>query len=99
MNPMLQNRSRNKLDRLPGLKWVAEISGSNYTFLATVPGQCPMSLENAHGKFHISPKEFDEVARELKNSLQIFNVPERETNEVNTGMSRPKITCPAHTFF
>lgn len=87
LNPQLRAWSRDQLDRLPGLKWmrtlwVANITGGPYQFVATVPGKCTLSLENAHAKFKISPEEFDAVAAELKTSLQKFKVPEQEMQEV-----------------
>ncbi len=86
-NPFLRDWHTNKLDRLPGLKfmrtlWVAEISGGPYKYTPTKPGKCPMSLENAHMQFRISPEEFDAVAKELKNALDFYKVPEKEQGEV-----------------
>jgi len=86
-NPALRDWHRNKLNRLPGLKWmrtlwVADISGGPYKYVATKEGKCPMSLENAHKNLKISPEEFDAVAGELSKSLDHFNVPEKEKQEV-----------------
>lgn len=86
-NPFLKDWATNHADRLPGLKWmrtlwVADVSGGPYKFVPTVPEGCPLSLEGAHAKFRISPDEFDEVARELANSLDHFKVPEKEKKEV-----------------
>jgi hemoglobin len=39
-------------------------------------------LEEAHRNLRISPEEFDEVAAELARSLDAFNVPETEKQEV-----------------
>lgn len=77
----------NKLNRLPGLKfqrtlWLSSVAGGPQQFKATVPGKCPLSLENAHKKFQISPKEFDEVTNELSLSLDEFTIPNNEKNEV-----------------
>jgi len=86
-NPFLRDWHRNQLDRLPGLKflrtlWVCAASGGPYTYVGTKAGKCPMSLENAHSKFKITPEEFDAVAVELTRSLDHFKVPEKEKNEV-----------------
>lgn len=86
-NPNLREWHRNKLDRLPGLKfmrtlWVCSISGGPFKYSPTVPGKCPFSLENAHGNLKISPQEFDAVAQELSKSLDHFKVPQKEKNEV-----------------
>jgi hemoglobin len=94
-NSYLRDWHRNQLDRLPGLKWmrtlwVCDVAGGPYHYIATVPGHCPLSLEVAHKKFQISPKEFDEVAKELANSLDHFKIPEREKNEVLSAFSGHK---------
>lgn len=110
-NPQLANWSKNKLDRLPGLKWMrtlwlADVAGGPYKFIPTKPGKCPLSLENAHKSFKITPAEFDAVAGELKKSLEYFKVPPQEQAEVmfaftshksevdfgSTGI-RPTINC------
>jgi hemoglobin len=86
-NKQLKTWSRNKLDRLPGLKWLrtlwlADLAGGPYKFVPTKPGKCPFGLEKAHSTFKISSEEFDEVARELANSLDHFKIPEKEKGEV-----------------
>lgn len=94
-NPQLRNWSRNKLDRLPGLKWmrtlwVADISGGPYTYVPTREGHNRVALENAHCPLSISSEEFDEVARELSNALDDFNVPTKEKSEVLKAFSLHK---------
>ena len=87
-NPDLKKWYAEKMDsRLPGLKWMrtlwlADQAGGPYKYVATVPGKCPMSLENAHKPLKISPEEFDAVAQELSNSLDHFSVPAKEKAEV-----------------
>lgn len=86
-NEFLRDWSNNKLNRLAGLKWLrtlwmADITGGPYKYVATVAGKCPLSLENAHKKFQISPTEFDAVAEELAKTLDSFSVPEKEKKEV-----------------
>ena len=86
-NLALRDWHTNKLDRLPGLKfmrtlWLCAIAGGPFKYTPTAPGKCPFSLENAHSKFHISPKEFDAVADELVKALDHFKVPQQEKNEV-----------------
>lgn len=86
-NPYLRDWSRNKLDRLPGLKfmrtlWLCAVSGGPFQYTPTHPGKCPFSLENAHKQFQISPKEFDAVALELSKALDYFKVPTKEKSEV-----------------
>ncbi len=86
-NPQLQEWHTEKLDRLPGLKfmrtlWVCKVSGGPFEFSATKPGRNEVSLEEAHRGFKISPEEFDEVAAELARSLDHFKVPKKEKQEV-----------------
>ena len=86
-NAQLDEWSTDKLDRLPGLKWmrtlwVCNVAGGPFTFEATKPGSTPLGLEEAHRELRITPEEFDEVAAELGRSLDHFNVPQREKDEV-----------------
>jgi hemoglobin len=86
-NPALREWHTDKLDRLPGLKWmralwVCNVAGGPFTFAATKPGSTPLGLEEAHREFRITPDEFDEVAAELGRSLDHFRVPPREKDEV-----------------
>ena len=86
-NPALREWHTNSLDRLPGLKWmrtlwVCNVAGGPFTFTATKPGSTVLGLEEAHREFHITPEEFDEVAAELGRTLDHFEVPPREKDEV-----------------
>jgi hemoglobin len=86
-NPALRGWHTEKLARLPGLKfmrtlWVCTVAGGPFQFAATKPGATLLGLEEAHREFHISPEEFDAVAAELGRSLDAFNVPQREKDEV-----------------
>src|SRR5215211_1119512 len=86
-NPDLREWHTNKLDRLPGLKfmrtlWVCNVAGGPFTFTATKPGSTALGLEEAHREFRIRPEEFDEVAAELGRSLDHFKVPAAEKDEV-----------------
>lgn len=86
-NPGLDDWSTNKLDRLPGLKWmrtlwVCNVAGGPFTFTSTKPGSTPLGLEEAHRELRITPDEFDEVAAELARSLDHFGVPSKEKDEV-----------------
>jgi hemoglobin len=86
-NPQLREWHTNNLGRLPGLKfmrtlWVCTVAGGPQQYAATEPGSTPLGLEEAHRKLRISPAEFDEVAAELGRSLDHFEVPEREKEEV-----------------
>jgi hemoglobin len=86
-NPALRRWHTDQLARLPGLKfmrtlWVCNVSGVPFEYLGTKPGMTPIGLEEAHRQFAITPREFDEVAAELGRSLDFFNVPQREKDEV-----------------
>jgi hemoglobin len=78
-NVALNEWSTDKLDRLPGLKymrslWVADVSGGPFEYTGK-------PLDEAHANFRIKPEEFDEVAAELRRALEYYNVPEREKEE------------------
>jgi len=86
-NPALREWHTNNLSRLPGLKfmrtlWVCNVAGGPQQYAATQEGSTPLGLEEAHRELKISPAEFDEVAAELRRTLESFEVPERETEEV-----------------
>ena len=86
-NPQLREWHTNNLGRLPGLKfmrtlWVCEVSGGPFQFSPTKPGATPLGLEEAHRDLKISPEEFDEVAAELGRTLDVFEIPQAEKDEV-----------------
>jgi hemoglobin len=94
-NPDLREWHTNNLARLPGLKfmrtlWVCDIAGGPQQYAATKPGSTPLGLEEAHRELKISPAEFDEVAAELSRTLDFFEVPEREKEEVLTAFAAHK---------
>jgi hemoglobin len=86
-NPALREWHTQKLARLPGLKfmrtlWLCKVAGGPFEYVGTKPGREPISLEEAHRELEISPEEFDAVAAELARSLDFFNVPQGEKDEV-----------------
>jgi hemoglobin len=86
-NPALREWHTNNLGRLPGLKfmrtlWVCAVAGGPFQFAATRPGSTVLGLEEAHRNLRISPAEFDEVAAELARTLDSFNVPALEKEQV-----------------
>jgi hemoglobin len=94
-NPALREWHTKDLGRLPGLKfmrtlWVCNVSGGPFEYAATRPGSTPLGLEEAHRELQISPDEFDEVAAELGRTLDFFNVPQREKDEVLGAFSAHK---------
>lgn len=94
-NPALKHWHTNSLDRLPGLKfmrtlWVCTAAGGKFSYVPTKPGKTNLGLEEAHRDLKISPAEFDEVAAELGRTLDAFNVPQREKDEVLGAFSAHK---------
>jgi len=86
-NPALREWHTNNLGRLPGLKfmrtlWVCNISGGPFEYSATRPGSTTLGLEEAHRQLRVTPDEFDEVAAELARTLDAFEIPAREKDEV-----------------
>lgn len=86
-NPALREWHTNNLGRLPGLKfmrtlWVCAVAGGPFQYSATRPGSTVLGLEEAHRNLRISPAEFDEVAAELARTLESFNVPDEEKQQV-----------------
>jgi hemoglobin len=62
--------------------WVYNVSGGPFQYTPVHPGRTNVGLEEAHRDLRISPAEFDEVAAELGRTLDHFQIPEREKNEV-----------------
>lgn len=86
-NPDLREWHTDNLGRLAGLKfmrtlWVCNISGGPFEYAPTVPGETNLGLEEAHRRFRITPAEFDEVAAELARTLDAFEIPATEKDEV-----------------
>ena len=86
-NPALRDWHTNNLGRLPGLKfmrtlWVCNVSGGPFEYSATKPGSTTLGLEEAHRELRISSEEFDEVAAELARTLDAFEIPMQEKDEV-----------------
>lgn len=86
-NPQLRQWSNEQPERLPGLKfmrtlWVCNVAGGPFAYVGTKPGATAVGLEEAHRDLRISPEEFDEVAAELARSLDLFNVPAAEKEQV-----------------
>ncbi len=86
-NSALREWHTAKLARLPGLKfmrtlWVCHVAGGPFEYVGTKPGHDTISLEEAHRELEISSEEFDAVAAELARSLDFFNVPQLEKDQV-----------------
>jgi hemoglobin len=86
-NPGLREWHTNNLGRLPGLKfmralWICAVAGGPFEYSATKPGLTPIGLEEAHRELRISPEEFDEGAAELGRTLDVFQIPQPEKEQV-----------------
>ena len=103
-NPQLREWHTNSLARLPGLKfmrtlWVCNIAGGPFEYTATRPGSTPLGLEEAHRDLKISPAEFDEVAAELARTLDQFQIPQPEKDQVLGAFAahKPEVTAGSRT--
>jgi len=86
-NPALREWHTKELARLPGLKfmrtlWLCNVAGGPQMYVGTKPGHDRLSLEEAHRDLHIAPDEFDAVAGILVKTLDEFEVPAAEKDEV-----------------
>ena len=78
VNPAL--KEWNQSGKLPGLKfmrtlWICQAAGGPFQYTGK-------DMQEAHKDLHITSEEFDEVGAEIARSLDHFNVPEREKQEV-----------------
>ena len=94
-NPELREWHREKLARLPGLKfmrtlWLCEVAGGPFQFSPTHPGRTHLGLEEAHRDLQIDLEEFDAVAGELGRTLDAFKVPAKEKDEVLSAFAAHK---------
>jgi hemoglobin len=95
-NPRINDWNTNKAgSRLAGLKflrtlWVCAVAGGPFQYTGK-------SLEDAHSQFQLKPEEFDAVAAVLADTLDHFNVPSREKNEVLGAFAahKPEVTAGA----
>ena len=93
-NPYIKEWNDEKAGyRLPGLKflrtlWVCAISGGPFQYTG-------LALGDAHFDFQLTPGEFDDVAAVLADSLDHFNVPKIEKEEVLAAFAafKPAVTA------
>ncbi|RPJ70887.1 MAG: group 1 truncated hemoglobin [Alphaproteobacteria bacterium] len=95
-NPALREWHNNKLNRLPGLKfmrtlWVASVAGGPFEYTGK-------GLKEAHRDLKISPEEFDAVAADLEEALDYYDVPEKEKEEVLAAFAAHKDEVTAGYF-
>jgi hemoglobin len=93
-NPRINEWNATKAGhRLQGLKflrtlWLCAVSGGPFQYTGK-------ALADAHFEFKLSSSDFDSVAAVLANSLDHFNVPSRETEEVLAAFAvhEPEVTA------
>jgi hemoglobin len=62
--------------------WVCNVAGGPFQYTPTRPGSTVIGLEEAHRELQITPEEFDEVAAVLAQTLDSFQIPAQEKDEV-----------------
>jgi hemoglobin len=62
--------------------WVCNVAGGPFEYTPTRPGTTVIGLEEAHRELQITPEEFDEVAAVLAQTLDSFQIPAQEKDEV-----------------
>lgn len=93
-NPFIKQWNDTKAPvRLPGLRflrtlWVCSIAGGPFQYSGE-------ALGDAHFEFELTAEEFDEVAAVLADSLDHFNVPTAEKEEVVAAFAayKPAVTA------
>jgi len=86
-NAYLKDWYENRNWRSPGFKvlntiWVCEKAGGPEKYVSTIPNDGSLDLEPTHFDMKLTSEEFDAAGEVLANSLDHFDVPEREKNEV-----------------
>ena len=86
-NPYLKNWYANKSWRGAGFKvlttlWVSEKAGGPYNYISTEPNQDSLDLEPTHYDMKLTEEEFDAAGKVLAETLDHFDVPDREQGEV-----------------
>ncbi|MUV37837.1 hypothetical protein JNUCC1_01643 [Lentibacillus sp. JNUCC-1] len=86
-NPFLKDWYANRKWREPGFVvlttlWVSEKAGGPYEYVSTVPNDNSLDLEPTHYDMKLTAEEFDAAGKVLADTLDHFDVPEKEKNEV-----------------
>ena len=86
-NSYLKDWYENRMWRSPGFKvlntlWVCEKAGGPYEYVSTIPNNESLDLEPTHVDMKLTDEEFEAAGKVLANSLDHFDVPEKERNEV-----------------
>ncbi|WP_188634273.1 hypothetical protein [Lentibacillus kapialis] len=62
--------------------WVSEKSGGPHKYVSTIPNDDSLDLEPTHYNMKLTGEEFDAAGKVLADTLDHFDVPEKEKNEV-----------------
>ena len=94
-NPFLKDWYENRSWRAPGFVvlttlWVSEKAGGPYKYVSTVPNDDKLDLEPTHYDMKLTEEEFDAAGQVLANTLDHFDVPEKEKNEVLSAFTAHK---------
>lgn len=94
-NPFLRDWYSNRRSREPGFKvlttlWVCEKAGGPYRYVSTEPNDDSLDLEPTHYDMKLTEEEFDAAGKVLADTLDHFDVPENEKNEVLTAFAAHK---------
>ena len=86
-NPYLKKWYENESWRAAGFKvlttlWVSEKAGGPHHYVSTVPNDGSLDLEPTHYNMKLTEEEFDAAGKVLAETLDHFDVPEKEKNEV-----------------
>lgn len=86
-NSYLKDWYENKSIRTAGFKvlntlWLCEKAGGPYKYVSTEPNDDSLDLKPTHYEMKLTEGEFAAAGDVLAKSLDYFNVPEREKNEV-----------------
>lgn len=86
-NSFLKDWHANRRWREPGFivlttLWVSEKAGGPYRYISTIPNDDSLDLEPTHYDMKLTEEEFDAAGKILANTLDHFDVPENEKNEV-----------------
>ena len=86
-NPFLKDWYTNRSWRAAGFivlttLWVSEKAGGPYKYVSTIPNDDKLDLEPTHYDMRLTEEEFAAAGQVLANTLDHFEVPEKEKNEV-----------------
>lgn len=86
-NPFLKDWYASKSWREPGFivlttLWVSEKAGGPYEYVSTIPNEGSLDLEPTHYHMKLTVEEFNAAGKVLADTLEYFDVPEKEKNEV-----------------